>query len=50
MLTLIRACSPHLDLVDAGPLVMVGKHALHRRDGGSSPSELLRYPAAEFIR
>ena len=49
MLTLIRACSPHLDLVDAGPLVMVGKHALHRRDGRSSPSELLRYPA-EFIR
>ena len=49
MLTLIRACSPHLDLVDAGPLVVVGKHAFHRRDGCSSPSELLRYPA-EFIR
>ena len=49
MLTLIIACSPHLDLVDAGPLIVVGKHALHRRDGGSSPSELLRYPK-EFIR
>ena len=49
MLTLIRACSPHLDLVDAGPLIMVGKHAFHRRDGSSSPSELLRYPA-QFIR